>query len=142
MPPSGHHSSNGIRLTGGGFAAKVATISFFGDVVTFFALIVHVDIVGRYSSMVVRLGVSVIMAFSRLLGQGVALENGPAEFVVRISFPGLVGRVVFRRGAYSVSCSEGGVLIVARKVVALGASDLSGNMLKGIVVEFWPSSNA
>ena len=76
----------------------MATIGIFGDVVAFFAFVVQVDIVSRYSSMVVRLGVSVIMAFSRLLGQGVALENGPAEFVVSISFPGLVGRMVFRGG--------------------------------------------
>jgi hypothetical protein len=142
VPPSGHHPSDGVRLTGGGFAAEVATIRFLGDVIAFFTFIVDIDIVSRHSSVVVGLGVPGIMTFFRFLAQSVVLEDGPAELVVRIPFPGLKSRVVFGWGANSVPCPKGCVLVVARQVVAFGASDLGGDVLKSIVVKFRPSSDA
>ena len=142
VPPPGHHPSDGVRLTGGGFAAEMATIRFLGDVVAFFAFIVNIDVVSRHSGVVIGLGVPVIMVFLCFFSQSVALEDGPAELVVRIPLPGLVRRVVFGWGAYSVPCSKGSVLVIARQVVAFGASDLGGDVLESIVVELGPSTDA
>ena len=92
--------------------------------------------------MVVGLGVSAVVALTRLFGESVALEYGPAELVVSVPFPSLVSGVMLCWWIDSISCSKGCVLVIARKMVALGASDLGGDVLEGVIVELRPPSNA